>query len=284
LILYGKRLSYKCCHSPPQTFFHIWSNITLFGSRLNVFLLIFCHFVRWKVDVLAKTLQGLKLRNNSHTFRHLEMHPNWILGEFGKLHRKPKEWHTIVLFCFFVSSVLVVLLVILYIDSTTLSFFISSKHASFDSLQIFGITSLSQVGWLLVLINNKQISRKPIQGVIRLYSIYIQQRQHQQQRQQHVNYPRITTMNITRFQPSIHHVTVLLCVFAGIVYSNIYILYKVKAHNLLKKVMNDEIVRWIRPNIQILVPDRSCFAQKTINVLFCSSTQRNEMSYKELEK
>jgi len=46
-----KKLSFV----PRELFFHIWSDITLFGSRLNVFLLIFCHFVRWKVEILTKT-------------------------------------------------------------------------------------------------------------------------------------------------------------------------------------------------------------------------------------
>jgi len=36
---------YKVVIRSPRAFFHIWSDITLFGSRLNVLLLIFCHFV-----------------------------------------------------------------------------------------------------------------------------------------------------------------------------------------------------------------------------------------------
>jgi len=40
---------------PPRTFFHIWWDITLLGSCLNVFLLIFCHFMRWKLNMLTKT-------------------------------------------------------------------------------------------------------------------------------------------------------------------------------------------------------------------------------------
>jgi len=44
----------------------------------------FLQFCALKSGNFDQNLQGLKLRNNSHTFRHLEMHPNGILGQFGK--------------------------------------------------------------------------------------------------------------------------------------------------------------------------------------------------------
>jgi len=87
----------KSCHSPSENFFPYLVRHYLIWKSLECFLVnvsaIQCGAL--KSEHFYQNLQRLKPRNNSHPFRHLEMHPKWILGEFGKLPQEAQRKATI---------------------------------------------------------------------------------------------------------------------------------------------------------------------------------------------